>query len=366
MTERTATATVPEPRVVLGMTLYNNAKYLREATSSLLAQTRTDFALVMLDDASEDGTEPIAREFERSHPRVKYFRHGRRLGMVPTWREVFDRAASLYPSAEYFAWVSDHDVWASTWLATLVAELDAHPEAVLAHPLAPRIDEEGRVAEKTPRTFDTAGLDDVSDRWRRFCWKGFGSGDMVYGLVRIEALRRAGVFRPVLNPDRLLIAELTLQGQIRQVLEPLWFRRQSDEASVARQRTTLFAGEVPAGFNLPPAIQHVRVLKSEYADEPSGRARVGAGMRATYLVSSAWRGFRKTDTSKSLGRGVDNAHFMKKLLKKAVRVSVYHFLVSAHALAGRLRRIRKRIVYKAAMLTYRFGLRTPRNQSRTP
>lgn len=359
-------ARVPEPRVVFGMTLHNNANHLREATASLLAQTRTDFALVMLDDASGDDTESVAREFERSQPRVTYFRHDRRQGMVPTWREVFEKATSLYPSAEYFAWVSDHDVWAPTWLATLIGELDAHPEAVLAHPLAPRIDEKGRVEEKTPRTFDTAGLDDVSERWRRFCWQGFGSGDMVYGLVRIAALRRAGIFRPVLNPDRLLIAELTLQGQIRQVLEPLWFRRRSDEASVARQRTTLFAGDVPPGFNLPPAIQHVRVLKSEYASGSPDRVHVSAGMRATYLVSSAWRGFRKTETSKSIGRGVDNAHFVKKLAKKAVRAAVYHTLVTAHALAGRLRRIRRRIVYHAAMLTYRLGLRTPRNQSRTP
>jgi hypothetical protein len=348
------------------MTLYNNARHLREATESILAQTFSDFVLVMLDDGSEDETASIAPEFETTQARVRYFRHPQRQGMVPTWREVFETALRVCPSAEYFAWVSDHDVWAPTWLATLVAELDAHPDAVLAYPLAPRIDDQGRVIGKTPRTFDTATLSSVTDRWRRFCWEGFGSGDMVYGLVRVAALRHAGVFRPVLNPDRLLIAELTLQGQIRQVPEPLWFRRQSGEASVARQRATLFAGDVPPGFGRPPALQHVRVLRREYANPQPPRPRVTAGMRALYLVSSAWRGFRKTDTSKSLGRGVDNVHFVKKVAKKVARVSVYYTLVTAHTVAGRLRRLGRRIVYHTAMLSYRLGLRTPRNHSRTP
>jgi len=64
---------------------------------------------------------------------------------------------------------------------------------------------------------------------------GFGSGDMVYGLIRMRALEAAGVFRPVLNPDRLLIAELSHQGEIRQVAEPLWWRRQSDGGHAFRE-----------------------------------------------------------------------------------------------------------------------------------
>jgi glycosyltransferase involved in cell wall biosynthesis len=54
----------PRPRVVLGMTLYNRAPHLREALDSLLGQTYTDFALLLLDDASSDETEAIAREYE--------------------------------------------------------------------------------------------------------------------------------------------------------------------------------------------------------------------------------------------------------------------------------------------------------------
>jgi len=336
------------PRIVLGMTLHNNARHLREATDSILGQTHADFALLMLDDGSGDETEAIAREYERLDGRVRYWRHAERCGMVPTWKEVVEIGRRECPQAEYFAWVSDHDRWDSRWLARMVAELDSHPEAVLAYPQTLRIDEQGHLLGKEPRVFDTSGVSDREARWRHFSWNGFGSGDMVYGLTRLRALEAAGIFRPVLNPDRLLIGELTLQGQIRQVPEPLWSRRQSNHASVARQSVSLFAGATPARFGWPPSLQHAVVLR---------RAGVGATMIATYVVASAWRATRKTETSKSIGRGVDNMHFVKKVIKKAIHHSVYYTLVWARACAARCRRIGRKIVYEILMFTHRTGLR---------
>jgi hypothetical protein len=330
------------------MTLYNNAKHLREATDSILGQTRRDFALLMLDDGSSDEVEGIAREYERRDDRVRYVRHQQRQGMVPTWREVAEMARREHPAAGYFAWVSDHDRWDARWLERMVAELDAHPGAVLAYPQTLRIDEGGAVVDKEPRVFDTSGVTSAAERWRRFCWNGFGSGDMVYGLMRIRALEAAGIFRPVLNPDRMLIAELTLQGEIQQVPEPLWSRRQSDGASVMRQSTSLFAGATPPRFNWPPSLQHAVLLRQQ---------GVTLAMVATYVIASAWRATRKTETSKSIGRGVDNVHFVKKLVKKAFHHAVYYSLVGARKVAGRSRRVWRKAVYEILMLTHRAGLR---------
>jgi GT2 family glycosyltransferase len=64
------------------MTLYNNATHVREATDSILAQTRRDFALLMLDDGSSDEVEAMARQYERRDERVRYVRHPQRQGMV--------------------------------------------------------------------------------------------------------------------------------------------------------------------------------------------------------------------------------------------------------------------------------------------
>jgi hypothetical protein len=353
-------------RVVLGMTLYNNATCLPEAMESLQAQTMTNFAMVLVDDGSTDNTQALAHDYAAADARLTYVRHAERQGMVPTWRHAFEMATAAHPTAEYFAWVSDHDRWAPTWLETLVDDLDRHPDAVLSYPLVTRIDQEGHELDKAPRSFDTGDVPLPRARWTRFCWEGFGSGDMVYGLMRIDAARRAGVFRPVLNPDRLLIAELVLQGQIRQVEAPLWFRRQAGEASVARQRTTLFAGTPPPRFGWPPSLQHAALLAAALS-APGARAPMAAptrwAMLVEYIVASGWRAYRKTDTSKRFGRGVDQAHFVKKVAKKTVRVSVYYTLVSMHAVVGRARRMSRRALYEVLMWTHRVGLRSPRGGS---
>jgi glycosyltransferase involved in cell wall biosynthesis len=339
-----------EPRAVLGMTLYNNAAHLREATDSLLAQTEPGFALVMLDDGSSVEAEHIAREYEAQDRRVRYWRHPARRGMVPTWREVVEIARREYPAVEYFAWVSDHDRWDPQWLARTSAELDAHPHAVLAYPQALRMDQRGAPLVKEPRVFDTSGVADPVERWRRFCWSGFGSGDMVYGLMRIRALEAAGIFRPVLNPDRLLIAELTQQGEIRQVPDPLWWRRQSEGSSVDRQRASLFAGTPPPRFNWPPSLQHAVLLR---------RQHFSVSMIATYVIASLWRATRKTESSKSLGRGVDRVHFVKRLVKKAFHHAVYYTLVAVRKVAGKSRRASRKAVYEILMFTHRARLRGP-------
>jgi len=136
------------PGVALGMTLYNNARNLPEAIESLLAQTFGHFTLVLLDDASSDDTEAVARRYAALDSRVRYFRHDRRQAMIATWKEVAELAAREAPDAQYFAWVSDHDRWHPRWLPRLVAELDADPGTVLAYPITRRMGHEGEELEK--------------------------------------------------------------------------------------------------------------------------------------------------------------------------------------------------------------------------
>jgi glycosyltransferase involved in cell wall biosynthesis len=343
------------------MTLYNNAPALPDAIDSLLAQTYADFLLVLLDDASSDDTERVAREYERRDPRVRYFRHDSRRAMIATWREVVEIAARECPSATLFAWVSDHDRWHPRWLERLVGELDNDPEAVLAYPITRRFEAAGEL-EKGPRLFDTSGCTDLASRWTTFCREGVGAGDMVYGLMRIDALQRAGIFRRVLRPDRLLMAELTLQGRIRQVPEVLWFRRQSQQSSVNRQHATLvLPGEEPRWFFWPPWLQHSLVLWREYAlpdPPPLPLSRADwRRMLLQYQLRYGWRHFRKTSASHAYGRWMGHAVLLKKRTKHHYHHAVYNTLVGGRRLWGRTRRVARRATYHALMLTHRLGLR---------
>jgi glycosyltransferase involved in cell wall biosynthesis len=349
-------------RVVLGMTLYNNAARLPQALTSLLGQTYSHFALLMLDDASTDKTEEVARRFEQRDRRVQYVRHNERKAMIATWREVAELATEAWPSAEYFAWVSDHDSWHPRWLERLIRELDSDPGAVLAYPMTRRVTPDGEEIDKGPRLFNTAAYDDRRKRWRYYCRAGVGAGDMVYGLIRVDALRRAGIFRPVLRPDRLLIAELTLHGRIRQVDEVLWFRRQSHAASIERQHLTLMLPEdMPRWFSWPPWLQHSLVLWREYATREPQVFPLTRGqwirMILRYQLTYGWRHFRKTESSHALGRGIERIIWTKKLTKHYYHHAVYNTLVGSRMLWGKLRRAARRAVYEVLTLTHRLGLR---------
>src|SRR5919202_536427 len=283
------------PIAVFGAALHNNAHHLPQALESLLSQTERDLALVLVDDASTDATAEVAASYA-ADPRVDYERNPVRLGLIGTWRRALELARRRHPGAEYFAWASDHDVWDPRWLERMLAELDAHPRAVLAYPLAQRIGERGEpLRPGPPWRFDTAGIAEPRRRFARFCRAGV-SGDMVYGLFRGVPLASLG-FPSALMPDRLLLARLSLAGEFRQVPELLWRRRYVLEVSARRQRGSLFAGRRPARTLLPWPLAHSMALARELWLDAGGAPAVGRWgglwLAAVYLATSTWRQARK-------------------------------------------------------------------------
>jgi glycosyltransferase involved in cell wall biosynthesis len=237
------------PRVAVGLPAYNGGEHAREALESLLDQTFRDFAIVLVDDGSTDGTLGLARELASRDDRLRVLANRERLGMAANWRRAFEAAVEAAPDADYFAWASDHDAWSPGWLEALVAELDRSPEAVVAYPLTVRVDAAGR-SIAPPSEFSTAGAGSPRAR-RRAAFRGMVAGDMIYGLFRREALARTGVFPAVVMPDRLVLAELALVGEFRQVPRILWHRRLAAPSTARRQRRTLFAGTAPWSAWLP-------------------------------------------------------------------------------------------------------------------
>jgi len=284
-----STSNLLMPRVIVGSPLFNHASHFRESIESILSQTFTDFSLVLVDDGSTDATPEIAREYEALDRRVSYHRNEVRLGLIDNSRKAFALGRERHPEAEYFAWASDHDLCHPRWLERLVAALDADPTVVLAYPQNRRIGPSGEILKRKPWTFDTVG---IQSKWTRLHVgiRRMRAGNMVYGLFRMGALQRAGVYRKVVVPDRLLFAELSLYGPFVQVPLVLWFRRwYGREFSLERQRASFFPGRRrPLYAYCPWWISHAASLFWTFTVRGDGRPEVspaaGIAVALQYVV----------------------------------------------------------------------------------
>jgi glycosyltransferase involved in cell wall biosynthesis len=273
------------PRVVLGMPAYNRPDVLAKTLESLLSQTVQDFALVICDDAPSDAVAAIVEAYRADFRWLVYEANPSRLGMVENWRLTFERARALWPGSEYFAWVSDHDLWHPRWLAEMIATLDASPDVVLAYPRCVhafrnniRMRSEG---------FDTTGLPSRGARLR-LAARYMLAGDMIYGVMRAEALQAAGVFRRVVTPDRQVLLALSLFGRITQVPAVLWYREISRGFDLQRQRDVFFPNGVPWYMYLPSHLQHCAVLLWDYGVRGKGRPAFGCLAGVGYAVTQLW------------------------------------------------------------------------------
>jgi glycosyltransferase involved in cell wall biosynthesis len=88
MTERGA----DKPKVSILIPVYNRKDYIAECIQSALDQTFTDFEVVVVDNASNDGTWEICEQFARKDTRVRIFQNDRNIGPVRNWLACVEKA----------------------------------------------------------------------------------------------------------------------------------------------------------------------------------------------------------------------------------------------------------------------------------
>jgi len=213
------------PRVSIGVPVYNGGDYLAEAFESLLDQHFSDFELIVSDNASTDDTEKICREFASRDPRIRYERLPENLGAAAN----YNRTVAL-ARGEYFKWASHDDRLAPTFLDRCVETLSAaSSDTVLCYPRTILIDARGAVIGEHPDRMDlTEGR--PSSRFRHFMNR-WGMCNPIFGLIRLDVLRRTALIGSFVSSDVVLLAELALLGKFVEIPEPLFFRRIHEASS---------------------------------------------------------------------------------------------------------------------------------------
>ena len=109
------------------ITTYNRERYLSAAIESILAQTWTDFELLIWDDGSTDASVEICHDYARRDNRVRVVTapHQGRVAAL--------KAAIAETNGTYLGWVDSDDLLAPTALAETVAILETEPDVGLVY-----------------------------------------------------------------------------------------------------------------------------------------------------------------------------------------------------------------------------------------
>lgn len=109
------------PTVSILMPVYRTATYLREAMDSMLAQTFTDFELIVLDDCSPDNAEEILDTY--TDPRIVRYRGEHNVGLA----NVLNIGSGM-ARGKYIARMDSDDISLPTRLQVQVDYMEQHPD----------------------------------------------------------------------------------------------------------------------------------------------------------------------------------------------------------------------------------------------
>ncbi len=216
------------PPVSVGLPVYNGERYLRKALDSLLQQDFTDFELVISDNDSTDGTSDICKAYADQDRRIRYYRNQSNIGAGPNYRRVFELS-----HGNAFMWHAHDNIFKPGFLRHCVDALASAPShVVMVHTLCEFINESGEVTSRSRHDMQS----DARRPFRRIARvvRRGGFEAPLWGLIRADQLRRTKLTGSVSYWDELLVAELTLYGELREIPELLYQVRSHRDNAVAR------------------------------------------------------------------------------------------------------------------------------------
>lgn len=239
------------PLVTAVMIFLNGEKYIAEAIESILAQSYTNWELVLVDDGSSDGATAIAQDFCRLYPdRIRYIDHPghQNLGMSAS-RNAGVRAGT----GSLVSFLDADDIWLPDRLDRFVAITRDHPTAGMAYgPTlywyswaqargeAPPVKDQEDFAGRLDLPTDELIMPPVA--LRQFLVSRGGSLPGICSLIiRREAYEKIGGFEESfrgLYEDQVFLSKMTLNYPIVVIDDVLDQYRQHSESCCYRSQET--------------------------------------------------------------------------------------------------------------------------------
>ena len=114
-----------QPKISIGLPIYNSEKFIHKRIENLLTQTFTDFELIISDNASTDNSVKICKEFMKNDSRIKLYVQDHNIGQFKNYNFVLEQALG-----EYFVWIAADDLLLPKFLEKNVKILDTKKNVV--------------------------------------------------------------------------------------------------------------------------------------------------------------------------------------------------------------------------------------------
>ncbi|MGB7767969.1 MAG: glycosyltransferase [Verrucomicrobiia bacterium] len=220
----------PIPKVSIGLPVYNGENYLRAALDSILRQDYADFELIISDNASTDATQDICLEYAAKDQRIRYYRNETNIGASGNFNCLVELARG-----KFFKWAAHDDVHSPEFLRRCVDVIEQAPLTVaLVTPRTEVIDEFGKIVNVPVESLDTRHPrphQRLKDVLRTVRW-----ATALFGLFRTDTLRKTRLIQPFFAADNVLLVEVALMGEIRELPEKLFQRRVHPGTSIVANK----------------------------------------------------------------------------------------------------------------------------------
>ena len=294
------------PKVSVIICTYNRADLLPRAVNSVLAQTFTDFELIIVDDYSTDNTQEVIGTF--ADPRILSLRQDENSGL-PASRNTGIRLAR----GKYVAFLDDDDEWVESKLMRQAQVLDtSEPSVGLIYTWFDYI--------HTPDGTRAVGSRSVinGDIWENMLGWDMPSPPSTY-LVRMEAVRQVGGFNESLTiaEDRDFLLRISQQWRVAVVKDVLMLMHKGHIGS---------AHWTDASARLVEYLEsHICRFNQELSERPAALSRVLRNLALTEMgrghrrasVQAYWKAL-KLDPTGSLKATWKNIGLIVELIQERI------------------------------------------------
>lgn len=197
---------------------YCHARYLKQRIDSVLAQTYTDFEIILLDDCSTDDSRAVIEQY-RNHPKVTHIIYNTQNSgsTFAQWHKGFNLAAGEY------IWIAESDDYAHPdFLKVCMQQLEKIPDCTLAYTESILVDKESQPVGRREK---------CAQHSRKACDIWDGRDFVICNMMTFNAVYNASmaVFRKSaiptdtryttfhLNGDWLFWCEIILAGKVAHI-----------------------------------------------------------------------------------------------------------------------------------------------------